>query len=101
MLCVITFAEDIWIHALDHHTKGKNIIIDDVRFPNEVDWIHDNGGFVININRDRTELELADNHESENWNLYYDCGITNSFDDNFTKNLMSAMKRPLHMYLYG
>lgn len=85
------FAKDIWIRALEHRTKGKNIIIDDVRFPNEAKWIHDNGGFIIKINRHRAVLEQIDSHESEQQQLYVDSVVTNEFDDKFGIGLTNAV----------
>ena len=56
----------------------KTIVIDDVRFQNEVDWIKANNGWVIEIKRDTTpETSGRDtSHKSEH-------GIT-SLDPHFT-----------------
>jgi len=46
------FHQDFWVQAL--HAKidpQKNYVITDVRFPNEINWIHENGGIVIEIQR--------------------------------------------------
>lgn len=52
------FHSDLWIHALDERVhlaktldNHENFVIPDVRFPNEIDYIHSNGGFVIRSKR--------------------------------------------------
>ena len=51
------FHKDIWIYALEkkieqHSNIGyKNIVIPDVRFPNEIDFIHSKGGFIVRVSR--------------------------------------------------
>ena len=52
-VCRQGFHDDIWIASLEHRiTKTKdNIVISDVRFPNEVTAIHKAGGIVVRIKR--------------------------------------------------
>ena len=47
------FHPDFWIFQLENRIKDKDkpIVITDVRFPNEIKWIHENGGSVIEIQR--------------------------------------------------
>ena len=47
------FHEDFWVLQLEHRMKEQNkpIVITDVRFPNEIDWIHKMGGSVYEIQR--------------------------------------------------
>jgi len=46
------FHQDFWVQALDAKVDfKKHYVITDVRFPNEIDWIHENGGIVIEIQR--------------------------------------------------
>lgn len=86
------FKEDIWIRALENRTTGKNIIIDDVRFQNEVKWIHDNGGLVIKIKRDDYGvLSSIDYHESEQQRIYVDDIIENDFGDKFFSDLKNKV----------
>lgn len=45
---------DYWIKRLNNSIKYGNydsVIITDIRYQNEVEWIHDNGGIVIMIDR--------------------------------------------------
>jgi len=51
----------IWVKYLFRQFPD-NIVISDVRYPNEVDFIHSQGGYVIYISRD---TGLVDNHRSE------------------------------------
>jgi hypothetical protein len=46
------FHKDFWILALEKQIdKNKNYVITDVRFPNEIEWIQKEEGFVIEIQR--------------------------------------------------
>ena len=46
------FHKDFWVQALDAKVDfKKNYVITDVRFSNEINWIHNNGGIVIEIQR--------------------------------------------------
>jgi hypothetical protein len=46
------FHDQIWVHALARKAEQyKNVVIPDVRFPNEIDYIKDAGGFVIRVVR--------------------------------------------------
>lgn len=44
--------------------ENINFVISDIRFQNEVDWLHDNNNIVIKIVRSSL-IENVDNHESE------------------------------------
>ena len=57
---------DVHIHSFKiwyQEHKNENIVVTDVRFPNEVEAIHNLGGKVIRINRQTTGTE--DGHASE------------------------------------
>lgn len=47
------FHDDIWIASLENKMRktGDNIVISDVRFPNEIKAIHNAGGVVVRIKR--------------------------------------------------
>jgi hypothetical protein len=47
------FHDDIWIASLENKMRktGDNIVISDVRFPNEIKAIHTAGGIVVRIKR--------------------------------------------------
>lgn len=68
--------EDFWILSLlekikndfEDYTK-ENIVISDVRFPNEEKFIHKLNGIILKIDRN---LKLTDNHSSENHEIKYD-----------------------------
>ena len=58
-----------WIDQIEEKTKNKLTIITDVRYENEAKWIIDNGGFLINLNRqknDGTYIEAPNQQEAEN-----------------------------------
>lgn len=49
-----TISKEIWIHVLDNKINmvgNKNIVIPDVRFPNEIDFIRKKGGKIIRVLR--------------------------------------------------
>ncbi len=52
-VCRKGFHDDIWIASLEHKLLSSNddIVISDVRFPNEIKAIHKAGGKVIRIRR--------------------------------------------------
>jgi adenylate kinase family enzyme len=46
------FHQDVWVHALERKAEMyKNVIIADVRFPNEIDWMRSKGGFAVRVQR--------------------------------------------------
>lgn len=56
------FHEDIWVHALERRLREHpNVVIADVRFPNEMKFIQDKGGFVVRVKRgdDPEWIDLA------------------------------------------
>lgn len=63
-----TINEDLWLLRADMELQdaivnGYPLIITDVRFPNEAQWIRDNGGTVIHLRRDDAAATVA--HASE------------------------------------
>ena len=59
----------IWIKAIERKTQliGGNIVITDIRYINEVNFIHNIGGIAVKINRNHYELQDKEAaHTSEN-----------------------------------
>lgn len=52
-VCRNHFHDDIWIASLENKMRktSDNIVISDVRFPNEIKAIHNAGGIVVRIKR--------------------------------------------------
>lgn len=52
-VCRGAFHDDIWIASLENKLRNTtdNVVITDVRFPNEISAIHNSGGTVIRIKR--------------------------------------------------
>jgi hypothetical protein len=52
-VCRHGFHDDIWIASLENKMRKTtdNIVISDVRFPNEIEAIHNVGGIVVRIKR--------------------------------------------------
>ena len=59
--------EPIWIKCLERKIssfkEGTNIVIDDLRFQNEAEWVINNNGVIIHISR--SETYINDSHASE------------------------------------
>lgn len=47
------FNKDLWVISLINRTRGKDVVVTDVRFKNEIEHIQDNDGLVIRIRRDK------------------------------------------------
>lgn len=46
------FHKDVWIYALENRIKNINdVVITDTRFPNEIDFIRNNGGVIVEVRR--------------------------------------------------
>ena len=45
------FHDDIWVISLLNRAKGKDVVVTDVRFKNEINYIQDNGGIVVRVKR--------------------------------------------------
>jgi hypothetical protein len=45
------FHTDIWVISLLNRARGKNVVVTDVRFQNEIKYIQDNGGVIIRVKR--------------------------------------------------
>lgn len=63
------FGENVWVGALDaivepYLMKGTNVVIPDVRFPNEAFYIEECGGTLIRVERPIGQLSV-DTHDSE------------------------------------
>jgi hypothetical protein len=52
------FHRDLWVHTVARRVEGSkaNFVIPDVRFPNEIKFIRDNGGFIIRVSRGNDPL---------------------------------------------
>lgn len=61
------FGEDFWLKHMDYTLKQhetKFIVISDVRFKNEAEWVRNNGGILIRLRTETDNLTL-DTHQSE------------------------------------
>ena len=74
-VCRNTFHEDIWIASLENKMRktSDNIVISDVRFPNEIAAIHNAGGIVIRVKRGDDPIWFNDAIEmnSNHWPLSF------------------------------
>lgn len=81
--CRHGIADNIWIAALEKRIQGyDDVVISDVRFPNEIDFVRSAGGKIIRVSRgeDPSPEELAKMHVSETaWNdIFPDVTIFNN-----------------------
>lgn len=69
---------NFWVNIFElNYDRDLNIIVDDVRFPNEVDLIKKLGGIVIKINGNYRNNKERESHASEIQELDYDYEIDN------------------------
>lgn len=78
------YSGSIWIDSIKDKVKtlledNKDVVIDDVRFQNEVDMIHSLGGIVINLHNDldNTLNNSTSTHSSENQKLTFNYEFVN------------------------
>ena len=78
------YSGSIWIDSVKDKVKtllddNKDVVIDDVRFQNEVDMIHSLGGIVINLRNDldNTLNNSTSTHSSENQKLTFNYEFVN------------------------
>jgi len=45
------FHKDVWVISLLNRSHGKNIVVTDVRFQNEISYIQKHGGYVVRVKR--------------------------------------------------
>lgn len=58
--------EDIWLMAADRHiaaSSARGVVIRDIRFDNEAEWLANKGGILIKI--DRPDATSINEHKSE------------------------------------
>jgi hypothetical protein len=57
--------EDIWTRIAEQRAKGKNVIISDLRFESEADWVRKAGGVVVHLERKDLQRIAESKHSSE------------------------------------
>jgi hypothetical protein len=58
--------EKLWVNIVDYKSslvKNRNIVVSDVRYDNEAEWVKNRDGFIINVYRDINRTQ--DDHSSE------------------------------------
>jgi len=71
------FHQDLWVISLLNRAKGKDVVVTDVRFKNEIDYIQKNNGYVVRIIRGaepewyNTALEINTLHHSQYTQKHY------------------------------
>jgi len=78
------FGESLWIDALENKiNKDENYVITDVRFQNEIDWVKNQKGILIEVRRDELPrwykvAALANTGCGHSLNVMRDIGIHES-----------------------
>jgi len=73
------FHQDLWIYALERKmAMYPNVVIADVRFPNEIDFIKSKGGFIVRVTRGDDPEWYQDAWHA---NCHPDPSIANEFRD--------------------
>lgn len=92
---------DFWVRALMEGTNDWDIIIPDVRFPNEAEEIRKRGGILIRIERkgsgagDHISETALDDYDK--WNMV----IFNDYDLYTLKEQAKTIMKCYHDYLYN
>jgi len=78
-------AEDVWLTVIQEKInfapEGFHLVIDDCRYQNEADFIRDNGGIIIRVERDEvTNSEDLHPSEQEMLNIPVDYVLKNNGD---------------------
>lgn len=81
--CRNVIADNIWIAALESRLANQEkVVVADVRFPNEIDFIHSIGGKIVRVKRgeDPSYEERSKMHVSETawYNIFPDVTIDNN-----------------------
>jgi hypothetical protein len=66
--CMRAMDNEFWTKSLFRtieEKEFKNVIITDVRFPNEADPVVERGGYVIRVNRENKDAVHGETHASE------------------------------------
>lgn len=70
------FGENFWVNLVQPILdQNDSIVITDVRFPNESDFVHLNNGIVVLV--ERPGVVRINNHSSEDLNIYPDAILNN------------------------
>lgn len=84
--------DDIWIKIMQRsldvaRATGRNVVIDDLRFPNEVVCVKANGGTIYSLQRPDIMNQLTDAHISETGidNIPWDRQITLAREDDMRR----------------
>jgi hypothetical protein len=80
--------KDIWTRV----SPTMNVIITDIRFPNEAEWVKENGGVLIEITRGDKEEVSPHSSEGQDLSEWIDVTVSN---DGF----MMDLRRSLRKYL--
>ena len=75
------FHQDIWVMSLLNRAKGKDVVVTDVRFKNEIEYIQKNGGRIVRVKR---------GDEPEWYNLAKDAA------DGFSSAIMGMKDKGIH-----
>ncbi|AQT25246.1 deoxynucleoside monophosphate kinase [Providencia phage vB_PreS_PR1] len=87
------FSEGIWLDlvAAKYAKSEKGIVITDVRFPNEHDWVKEVGGTRWGIKASKSDFAIQSSHPSASHTFEVDFSITNNYDETFTSLIREAM----------
>lgn len=95
----ILINENIWVNHLDDELKSiesclglNGLVISDVRFQNEVDFVHSLGGEVWRVGRPNNPYVTGGQHESEKFEFEVDDVVIN---DGTLAKLEVAVKRKM------
>ena len=83
---------DFWVKLLLNNSKNEDIIIADVRFPNEVKTIKEAGGIIVRIERKNIETSSHISETALDNYKDWDMTIINDYD-------LDSLRRSAHYIL--
>lgn len=100
--CRDILGEDVWVnHArpriAKHLARGENVIVTNVRFPNELGMIEDLGGTLVRI--DRPGFKPINNHKSDAGLAFGHAKIT--VENRGSKDDLAILARNIHYRTIG
>ena len=102
------FGDNFWVNILNKRINDSSflaeanvIVISDCRFQNEIEYIINRGGIVLNIIADSQEYEKSKffEHESEMISIVGNLDPRIEIFNDFTSNYISSLKEILIPYM--
>lgn len=87
-------AENIWLDlvAAKYNGSKNGVVITDVRFPNEDEWVKRQGGIRVQIVAPNSSFAIKSTHASASHSFEVDKVIQNNYDSSFVETVKTIIK---------